>query len=102
MSPLDHARRKAVVTCSAPAADEAAADDAVAGKAVAGTAVVDWDAPALPLPGAALTVTMTAITTAATTAAMAASDAATMMPVRGRRGGSPCSANPAAKTSYPS
>ena len=86
-----------MVTCSGPAGDEAAAGGAVVPKAA-----VDWEPPVLPLPGAAFTMTTTAITTAATTAATAAIDAATMMPVRGRLAGPPCSENPAAKTSYPS
>ena len=38
-------------------------------------------------------------TMTAATAATAAIDAATMMPVRERLGGPPCSENPAAKTS---
>src|SRR5258707_10173351 len=96
MSPLDHACRKAVVTSSASAGDEGAPGDAVMFKVA-----VDWEPPVLPLPGAAFTMTTMAITMAATTAATAASDAVTMMPVRGRLGGPPCSEKPAAKTPYP-
>jgi hypothetical protein len=102
MSPLDHARRKAAVTCSAPARDEAGAVGTVLGDATAGEDPASREPSALLPPGTARTFTTMAITTAPTTAATAASDAATMTPVRGRRGGPPRSENPAAKASYPS